>query len=452
MFYIAIVGRPNVGKSTLYNKIVGGRPAIVDHIPGVTRDRNIAFTKKRGRKFGLIDSGGFEPDSREALMEQVKEQAMMAIEEADIIFFVVDGRKGMTTLDERIAGDLRKTSKPVYLVVNKIDDPGKESLAHDFASLGFGSVHAVSAEHSLGIEDLLDEATGLFPEDEETRPEDVEPDHAVRIAVVGKPNVGKSSLVNKLLGYDRMMVSDIAGTTRDAVDSDISHDGKRYTLIDTAGIRRKAKVTAKLEKYSVIMAVKAIERSDVALLMIDAVEGVTTQEAKIGGLIDESGKGCVIAVNKWDIMEKDDKTTLRYTEAIRNQLAFLPGAPVVFISSLTGQRLDRVWSAVDEVFDQYSRRIGSGALNSLMASIKAAQSPPMRKNRRVKIYYATQVSVMPPTFVFMTNMPEGVHFSYKRYIANQLRRNAGFDKTPIRMIFRKPAGRRTNTGRGGVGR
>ncbi len=431
-----------MGKSTLFNKIVGARSAIVDDMPGVTRDRNIAITERENRRIGVIDTGGFEPESKELIMAQAREQAMIAIEEADVIFLVVDGVEGMNPVDEEIARVLRKSNKPVRLVVNKIDNPGRERNIDEFNRLGFDTVHAVSAEHSIGVETLLEEVALLYPE-EAHRADDEKSGDPVQVAVVGKPNVGKSSLVNSLIGADRMMVSDAAGTTRDAVDSDIVVDGKRYTIIDTAGIRRKARVTQKLEKYSVIMAMKAIERADVVMLVIDATDGVAAQEAKIGSLVEDAGKGCVIVVNKWDAIEKDDKSTLRYEEVIRDQLAFLAHAPIVFVSAVTGQRLENIWGVVDDVYAQCNKRIGSGRLNRLMESFIKRKPLSMYHNKRVKIYYATQASVRPPTFVFMSNLPKGIHFSYKRYLANRLREDAGFDKSPVRMIFRKPPGRRT---------
>lgn len=436
-----------MGKSTLFNKIVGGRPAIVDGTPGVTRDRKITTVDKYSRRFGLIDSGGFEPKTDDIILSHAQEQTQMAVEESDIIFFVVDGREGVTPADEQIARDLRKANKPILLVVNKIDTPQSEPSAQDFARLGFSTVYSISAEHSRGIDHLLTESMELIPEQHEDIDSDEETeDQTIKLAVVGKPNVGKSSIVNKLLGIERMVVTDIAGTTRDSIDTEFEKDGRKYVLIDTAGIRRKARVTNKLEKFSVIMAMKAIERSHVALLLIDAKEGVTVQEAKIAGLIEEAGKGCVIVVNKWDLVEKDDKTTLVYEEKIRAQLKFLSYAPILFVSSLTGQRLDKIFDAVIEVNEQCRRRIGSGKLNSLMEQIFARRRPSLFKNKRVKIYYTTQASVMPPTFVFMTNSPRGVHFSYRRYIANQLRINAGFEKSPLRLIFRTPSGRRISQG------
>ena len=444
MFYIAVVGRPNVGKSTFFNKMVGGRPAIVDDTAGVTRDRNIAVASRGRRRFAVIDSGGFEPESQDKILSQMREQTLMAIEEADLIFFMVDGRDGITPVDEEIARRLRKSGKKVFLIVNKMDNPARHDEALEFTRLGIEPIFAVSAEHSIGVEEALEAAIEDLPEEPETAGEEEEeaagPAH---VAIVGKPNVGKSSLVNRMLGATRMMVSDVPGTTRDAIDSEISVDGRKMILIDTAGIRRKSKVTQKLEKFSVIMAMKAIERADVVLMLIDASEGVAAQEAKIAGMVEEAGKGLVIVVNKWDIVEKDEKTSLRYEDAIRRQLKFVAHAPIVFVSAKTGQRVDKIWRAVDEVFAQYSRRINTSELNELIAGITSRKQPPMAHGRRVKIYYATQSNIKPPTFVLMTNDPDGVHFSYRRYIVNQIRDEAGFDKTPIRLFLRKPAGRRS---------
>lgn len=445
MFYIAIVGRPNVGKSTFFNKIIGGRPAIVDDTPGVTRDRNMAVARRGRRFFTLIDSGGFEPETHDKILSQMREQTEMAIEEADVIFFVVDGREGVTPVDEEIARRLRKAEKKVILIVNKMDNPARHDEALEFTRLGLEPVFAVSAEHSINVEEALETAIEGFPEEETEEPEE-ELERPIHIAVVGKPNSGKSSMVNKMLGARRMMVSDVPGTTRDAVDTEIVVNGEKVVLIDTAGIRRKAKVTQRLEKYSVIMAMKAIERADVALLLIDAAEGIVTQDAKIAGIIDDAGKGCVIVVNKWDLVEKDDRTVNRYTESIHNQLKFLTYAPIVFVSALTGQRLDRIWEAVDEVYEQYTKRIGTSELNRLLEEIVRRKPAPMYRNHRIKFYYATQTGARPPTFVFMTNAPEGVHFSYRRYIMNQIRERGGFDKTPLRLIFRKPSGRRSYAG------
>ncbi|MDH4184124.1 MAG: ribosome biogenesis GTPase Der [Nitrospinota bacterium] len=443
MFYLAIVGRPNVGKSTLFNKIMGGRPAIVDDTPGVTRDRNIGFTSRDGRKFCVMDTGGFEQESRDDIVAQTKEQALLAVEEADEIYFVVDGRTGLSPAEEELAKLLRKSGKPVKLLVNKIDTPAMADGLQEYFRLGFGGPVPVSAEHSLGIEDLLAQTVAAYPQDVEEEPG---PGQVVRVAVVGKPNVGKSSLVNKLLGQERMIVSPVAGTTRDAVDSRITlADGRSYILVDTAGIRRKSKVSLKLEKYAVIMAMKAVERADVVLLLAGADEGVFTQEAKIAGMVEEAGKGLILVVNKWDLLEKETNTAKLFEENARQKLKFAKRAPMIFISSITGQRVDKIWGLVDRVMDQVNRRIGSGELNSIMRKIIDKNPPPSSsKGKSVKIYYVTQASVAPPTFVVMTNAPDAIHFSYRRYLENQLRETTGMDMAPMRFIYRLPSGRRTS--------
>lgn len=448
MFYIAIAGRPNVGKSTLFNRIVGGRPSIVDDTPGVTRDRIAAFSAWEGKKFGVMDTGGLDPDDDGVIMIKAREQAMVAVEEADVIFFVVDGRVGLTSLDEIVSQRLRKSGKRVFTVVNKMDGPFMEGSAGEFERLGFEAVFPISAEHNIGVGDLLSAALATVSPEEE--PEDEEPSSVIRLAVAGKPNVGKSSLVNRLLGGERMVVSDIPGTTRDAVDSSFTTpDGRLWTLIDTAGIRRKSKVSAKLEKYSIIMAMKAIERSDIVLLVIDAIEGAAVQEAKIAGLIDDAGKACVIVVNKWDAVEKDDKSTLRVEESIRQQLKFLAHAPVVFVSAMTGQRVDKILSTAVDVYSQYAKRISTSSLNDIVGRAVERKTPPLAGARRVKIYFSTQASVKPPSFVLMTNSPDDVHFSYRRYIANRIREEGEFGLTPIRLNFRKPSGRRSGQERDG---
>ncbi|MDH5756828.1 MAG: ribosome biogenesis GTPase Der [Nitrospinota bacterium] len=450
MFYIAIVGRPNVGKSTLFNRIIGGRPAIVDDTPGVTRDRNIGFSSRLGRKFGVIDTGGFEPENQNDIVSQTREQALVAVEEADEIFFVVDGREGPAGADEELGRMLRKAGKRVWLVVNKVDNPSAAGEVDQFHRMGFENVRPVSAEHALGVEGMLEEIVAAWPKD----PEDEEDGGKItRIAVVGKPNVGKSSLINRIVGKGRMIVSQTAGTTRDAVDSEVTlADGRRYILIDTAGIRRKSKVSQKLEKYSVIMAMKAVERADVALLLADASEGVTTQEAKIAGMVEDAGKGLILVVNKWDLVQKDTNSTRVFEAESREKLKFARHAPMVFISSLTGQRVEKVWDMVDEVGTQLAKRIGSGALNAMVRRIMQKTPPPTAKGRMVKVYFVTQVSTSPPTIVIMANMPENIHFSYRRHLENRIREEAGLDKTPMRFIFRRPSGRRQGDPNGKSGK
>jgi GTP-binding protein len=441
MKYIALVGRPNVGKSTLFNKIVGGRPAIVDNTPGVTRDRNLSSATRWGKKFCVIDSGGFEPDSTELIPALTREQSLMAIEEANVIFFVVDGQSGPTPEDKEIARSLRRANKPIFLVVNKIDSQGRADEIYTFSELGFNETRAISAEHSLGVEELLEEVLAdVEPEPESDEEEMV--DRPIRIAIVGKPNVGKSSIVNRILGTGRMMVSDIAGTTRDAIDSLITRNGKEYVLVDTAGIRRKSKVSEKLEKFSVIMAMKAVERADIALLVIDATEGIATQEAKIAGLIEEENAACIILVNKWDAVEKETMTSVEYERAIRDKLKFLPYAPMLFISAKNGQRVEKIFDEVEEVYTQFSSRINTAALNEMATQIVTKKEPPIHKGRRIKFYFATQNRTCPPSFIFMTSQPDALHFSYRRYVLNRLREMTGFDKTPIRITFTKPSNRR----------
>ena len=443
MYYIAIVGRPNVGKSTLFNRIVGGRPAIVDDEPGVTRDRNIAPATHEEKQFGVIDSGGFDPAKDDLMVSLIREQAMLAIEEADEIFFVVDGRESLTATDHEIAAILRRSGKPVRLVVNKVDNPAAFHDPGEYARLGFESVHPVSAEHGLGVEELLDIALAQFPAiPEETAEEAEAPERPVRVAVVGKPNAGKSSLINRLLGEPRMMVSPIAGTTRDAVDTELVREGTRYILVDTAGIRRKARVSSRIEKFSVIMAMKAIERADVALLIIDAVEGVGAQEMAIGAMITGANRAAALIVTKWDLVEKETMTSVECERDLREKLPFLAHAPVLFISSLTGQRAVKTLDLVDALYAEYRARIPSGQLNNLIKGPLTRRSPPLYRGRRVKIYYVTQASVAPPTFVFMTNIPEGVPPEYRRYVANQLRASSGLAHAPLKLVFRAPPGRR----------
>ena len=431
---VAIVGRPNVGKSTFFNKMAGRRIAIVEDTPGVTRDRVYADCEWQNRKFTLIDTGGIDPNSEDPLLIQMRRQAEIAIETADAILFFVDGKQGMTADDETVADLLRRSGKPVMLVVNKIDSASRLNDVYDFYQLGIGDPIGISSVNLLNFGDLLEELMKLLPESDE---EEEERD-AVQIAVVGKPNVGKSSLVNRLLGEERVMVSDIAGTTRDAIDTRFRDGDDEFVIIDTAGIRRKRSIEYQsLERFSVVRALAAIDRCDVAILLIDAVEGVTEQDAKIAGYIDEVGKAAILCVNKWDAMEKETGTLEKYVKDVREGLKFMAYAPVLFISALTGQRTNRVLDTVRSVYRQASRRITTGVLNDVMADAQAALQPPSTSGRRLKIYYATQQGVRPPTFLLFVNDMELLHFSYERYLENQFRKAFGFEGTPLRFVLRE---------------
>ncbi len=430
---VAIVGRPNVGKSTFFNKIAGRRIAIVEDTPGVTRDRVYADCEWQGRKFTLIDTGGIDPGSTDPLLRQMRDQAEIAIDTADAILFFVDGRQGLTPDDASVADMLRKSKKPILVVVNKIDSVAQEGHAYEFYALGLGDPIAVSSVNMMNFGDLLEELMKLLPV-EEGEPQE---DHPVHVAVVGKPNVGKSSLVNRLLGQKRVMVSDIAGTTRDAIDTRFADEGEEYVLIDTAGIRRKRAIEYQsLERFSVVRALAAIDRSDVVLMLIDASEGVTEQDTKIAGYIDEQGKPAIVLVNKWDTVEKDTGTLEAYTREIREQLKFMDYARILFVSVLTGRRVDRVMPMVREVYAQSSRRITTGVLNDVLADAQTALAPPSMSGRRLRIYYGTQQSVCPPTFVLFVNDKTLMHYSYERYLHNQFRKAFGFDGTPIRFVLR----------------
>ena len=431
---VAIVGRPNVGKSTFFNKMAGRRIAIVEDTPGVTRDRVYADCEWQTRKFTLIDTGGIDPNSEDPLLIQMRRQAEIAIETCDAILFFVDGKQGMTADDETVADLLRRSGKPVMLVVNKIDSASRLNDVYDFYQLGIGDPIGISSVNLLNFGDLLEELMKLLPESDE---EEEERD-AVQIAVVGKPNVGKSSLVNRLLGEERVMVSDIAGTTRDAIDTRFRDGDDEFVIIDTAGIRRKRSIEYQsLERFSVVRALAAIDRCDVAILLIDAVEGVTEQDAKIAGYIDEVGKAAILCVNKWDAMEKETGTLEKYVKDVREGLKFMAYAPVLFISALTGQRTNRVLDTVRSVYRQASRRITTGVLNDVMADAQAALQPPSTSGRRLKIYYATQQGVRPPTFLLFVNDMELLHFSYERYLENQFRKAFGFEGTPLRFVLRE---------------
>lgn len=431
---VAIVGRPNVGKSTLFNVLAGEQISIVKDTPGVTRDRIYADVTWLNHSFTMIDTGGIEPDSKDIILSQMREQAEIAIATADVIVFIVDVRQGLVDADGKVADMLRRSKKPVVLCVNKVDNFDKFMPdVYEFYNLGIGEPVPVSAASRLGIGDLLDEITGHFtPEQEEDR-EDERP----RVAIVGKPNVGKSSIINKLVGSNRVIVSDIAGTTRDAIDTEVVHDGKPYVFIDTAGLRRKSKIKEELERYSIIRTVTAVERADVVMVVIDATEGVTEQDAKIAGIAHERGKGIIIVVNKWDAIEKNDKTIYEHTKRIKEILSFIPYAEIMFVSAQTGQRLSKMFDLIDAVIESQNLRIATGVLNEIMTEAVAMQQPPSDKGKRLKLFYITQVAVKPPTFVIFVNDKELMHFSYTRYIENKIRDTFGFRGTSLRFIIRE---------------
>lgn len=431
---VAIVGRPNVGKSMLFNKLVGKRLSIVEDTPGITRDRLYAECEWRGRNFNIVDTGGIEPETNDEILLFMREQAQIAIDTANVIVLVTDLRTGATAADKEVANMLLRSKKPVILAVNKADSTGATDVGvYEFYSLGLGDPIPVSAIHGYGTGDLLDECIKHFPELSE---EDGEDDH-VKVAVIGKPNVGKSSLINRILGEKRVIVSDVPGTTRDAVDSYFENDMGKYMLIDTAGIRRKSKVEERVEKFSVMRAQLAIERADVCIIMIDGREGVTAQDTKITGLAHEAGKACIIAVNKWDLVEKETGTLEKMRKDIMRDLSFMSYAPVLFISALTGQRVDKLFELINYVNDQSCMRISTGMLNSVLADAQARVQPPTDKGRRLKIYYMTQTGIKPPNFVVFCNSRELFHFSYQRYLENQIRAVFGLEGTPIRMIIRQ---------------
>ena len=431
---VAVVGRPNVGKSTLFNALAGEKIAIVKDTPGITRDRIYADITWLDMNFTLIDTGGIEPESKDIILSQMREQAQIAMDTADVIIFLVDVKQGLVDADSKVADMLRRSQKPVVLVVNKVDSFEKYMAdTYEFYNLGIGDPIPISAANRLGIGDMLDVVTSHF--DKEAM--DAEEDERPRIAIVGKPNVGKSSLINKLLGENRLIVSDIAGTTRDAVDTEVVHNGKEYVFIDTAGLRRKNKIKEDLEHYMIIRTVSAVERADVVVLVIDASEGVTEQDAKIAGIAHERGKGMIIAVNKWDSIEKDDKTIYKFTRKVQDTLSFMQYAEIIFISALTGQRLPKLFDTIDAVIDNCSLRVGTGVLNEIMTEAVAMQQPPSDKGKRLRLYYITQAAVKPPTFVIFVNDKELMHFSYTRYIENQIRNAFGFKGTPLKFIIRE---------------
>lgn len=431
---VAVVGRPNVGKSTLFNALAGEMISIVKDTPGITRDRIYADVNWLDYDFTLIDTGGIEPDSSDIILSQMREQAQIAIDTADVILFMVDVKQGLVDSDSKVADMLRRSKKPVLLVVNKVDNFEKfEADIYEFYNLGMGDPYAISSANRLGIGDLLDEVVKFFPDPKEIE----EDDDAIKVAVVGKPNVGKSSLINKLIGENRLIVSDIAGTTRDAVDTRIRHDGKDYIFIDTAGLRRKNKIKEELEKYMIVRTVSAVERADIVVLMIDATEGVTEQDAKIAGIAHERGKATIIAVNKWDAIVKNDKTVNEFTAKVRQILSFMSYAEVTFISAETGQRLMKLYDLIDSVAENHAMRVSTGVLNEIMAEAVAMQQPPTDKGKRLRLFYITQASVKPPTFVIFVNYKELMHFSYTRYIENKIREAFGFKGTPLRFIIRE---------------
>ena len=431
---VAIVGRPNVGKSTLFNMLAGEMISIVKDTPGVTRDRIYADVTWLNYNFTMIDTGGIEPDSNDIILSQMREQAEIAIATADVIIFMTDVKQGLVDSDSKVCDMLRKSHKPVILCVNKVDNFEKmQADVYEFYNLGIGDPIPISAVSKLGLGELLDEVTRHFEEIDYTDEEDERP----RIAIIGKPNVGKSSLINKLSGENRLIVSNIAGTTRDAVDTVIKIDGKEYVFIDTAGLRRKNKIKEELERYSIIRSVTAVERADVIVLVIDAVEGVTEQDAKIAGIAHERGKGVIIAVNKWDAIEKNDKTIYEYTRNVKDILSFMPYAELLFISAQTGQRLNKLFDLIDVVIENATLRVGTGVLNEIMAEAVAMQQPPSDKGKRLRLYNITQVSVKPPTFVIFVNDKELMHFSYTRYIENKIRDCFGFKGTHLKFIIRE---------------
>lgn len=431
---VAIVGRPNVGKSTLFNKITGQRISIVEDTPGVTRDRIYADASWLDKHFTLVDTGGIEPSSKDAILQQMRRQAQLAIETADVVILMTNVKDGVTANDQDVASMLLKAQKKIVLAVNKVDNIGDPPMEfYEFYNLGLGNPIAISSTHGLGVGDLLDEVTHKFPEDAETDEDEDE----IKVAVIGKPNAGKSSLVNKILDEDRVIVSDVAGTTRDAIDSHFEKDGQKYLFIDTAGMRKRGKIDENVERYSVVRSLAAVDRSDVCVIMIDASEGVTEQDTKVAGYAHEQGKACIFAVNKWDLIEKDNKTVKQFTDRVREMFAFMSYAKIIFISAKTGQRVNKLLEEIKLVNEQHKRRITTGMLNDVINEATHKQQPPSDKGRRLKLYYGTQVSVAPPTFVIFANSKELFHYSYLRFIENQIRENFGFEGTPIKLIVRE---------------
>ena len=429
---IAIVGRPNVGKSTLFNRLVGRRKAMVHDMPGVTRDRNYAEVDRFDLPFILVDTGGFEPETSDKLLQQMREQSRFAMDEADLILFVMDSRDGLTPADSLVVEMLRRINKPVFHIINKVDGDKQEAEAGDFYALGVERIYAVSAEHNRGVGDLMDDVLAALPKPTAHEVEE----EITKVAVVGRPNVGKSTLVNRLLGYERVVANPTAGTTRDAVDTRFTVNKKPYLLIDTAGIRRKGKTVEKVEKYSVMDALRSIDRADVVLIVLNAEEGVTEQDTKIAGYAYEAGRGCIFVVNKWDTLTKDNSSMPKFIEEIRRNFKYLPFAPILFVSASTGQRTGKIIAEVDLVMEQYSKRVSTADLNRIFTQAVEENHAPLDQGRRVKFFYATQVGIKPPSFVIFTNRPEGIYFSYERYLMNRFREAFGFTGTPLKLMFR----------------
>ncbi len=433
---VAIVGRPNVGKSTFFNRITRRKDALVDNVPGVTRDSHYGDAEWNDSTFSVVDTGGFASNDADEFAEKIRSQVRRAIDDADTVVMILDGKGGVSPFDGEIIDLLRKVSIPVFYVVNKIDGIEKESALYDFYSLGLERLYPVSAEHGYGISDFLDDLVLTFSDTGTRASEEM-----ISLAVVGRPNAGKSSLINRILGEERHVVSDSPGTTRDSIDSLCEVDGKRYRLIDTAGIRKKGRVSQKLEKFSIIKALQSLDRCDVALIVMDASEGITEQDIRVAGYAHERGCGSIFLLNKWDLVEKDDKTVKTYYEKLRVEAKFLNFAPAMTVSALTGRRVSRIFQLVETVYRQYSTRIGTGTLNRIIENAIQKNEPPLHKGKRLKFYYAAQISTKPPTFIVFVNFPEAVHFSYHRYLINQIREQAGLDQTPIRLFFRLRTGR-----------
>ncbi|HBG1422519.1 TPA: ribosome biogenesis GTPase Der [Clostridioides difficile] len=430
---VAVVGRPNVGKSTIFNKFAGKRISIVENTPGVTRDRIFAEVEWLDKYFTLVDTGGIEPDSEDIILSQMRNQAMLAMDMSHVILFIVDGKAGITAADKEIAQLLRKTKKPVILVVNKIDSQSQFDNIYDFYELGFGTPFAVSGANSMGFGDLLDEIVENFPAGLDTEYEE----DIIRVAITGKPNAGKSSILNKILGEERVIVSPIAGTTRDAIDTYFEKNGQKFLLIDTAGLRRKSKIYETIEKYSVIRAMSAVDRADVVLIVIDALEGVTEQDTKVAGIAHDEGKGCIFVINKWDLIEKDNKTMSNYTKDIKEKFPFMMYAPIVFVSAKTNQRMNKILDTVEYVSNEHSKRISTSALNEVIGEVVMLNQPPSDKGRRLKIYYGTQTDIRPPKITLFINDKDLTHFSYQRYLENKIRENFGFEGTSIKFEYRQ---------------